>query len=184
MTEVFGESRMQNKDIDLICNCLPLLGGRYIEIGSFCGASASRVLERLIDCHVVCIDNLKPGEGNPDIDEQDYLNLMRNYKARRSRMNVWLGTSTDFLNHTASGKKLFDLSVVDGSHDFQSCYQDLCNSSKLVKIQGKIIVHDYCSDREDLKEVRQATDKFCEEKLWRVSFTRGLSAVLERTYSE
>lgn len=191
MTEIFGQSRMQQGDIDLICELLPDVGGRYVEIGSYCGASAARVLERKKDCHVLCIDNLEPGEGNPDLKTEDYVNLILNYCARRSRMNVFFGSVQD-LRVPFINRRVFDLVVVDGSHSFEACYQDLCCAVNFISWNvrvlptsdsieyGKIVVHDYCSKRKGLKGVKQATDKFCEEFGWRVTQTRALSAVLSK----
>lgn len=174
MTEVFGQSRMQPKDIELICKHLPDVGGRFVEIGSYCGASASIILDLLVDCHCICVDNLDPGQGNPEMVDTDYMALIRNYSARRSRMNVFFGTASQFVTLGVT-TKIWDLVIVDGAHDFQSCYEDLNSAMILSK---KIVVHDYCSSRKDLKGVKQATDKFCKQFDWKILETAALSAVV------
>lgn len=180
MTTIFGESRMQQVEKDMLIDIIPS-GGLYIEIGSLCGASVSYVLDRRPDIDAICIDNLHPGHGNGGITAEHYLNLYRNYDLRRERMNIFIGTAREFQAVCDSYLQI-DVVLVDGDHSEAGCYADLEVADELLagNQEGLILVHDFASAQASFEPVKKATNRFCEVANWRLRRCEGLTGILER----
>ena len=113
----------------------------YLEIGSWEGSSALYILKNFNPKNVVCVDIW-------DLYEDDYKNeqfkrfenFKFNLREYDQKFSFHKDTSDNFFKNN---KKIFNLIYIDGSHEAQQVYRDLCNSWNCLENDGIIICDDY-----------------------------------------
>lgn len=131
----------------------------YMEIGSYCGASASLILQHPFKTDVYCIDplvlNKNHYKGNKS-QEDTLINNLNNFK-KNNTYKVFKNFSND--------KKLLenikniniDILFIDGDHSYNAVINDFKNYEKYVNKNGFIVFDDYL-DKEHSPQVKPAVD--------------------------
>lgn len=128
----------------------------YMEIGSYCGASAALVLSHPGKTVVHCIDPLNLPKSHYK-GQHDQLTMLQNALKEYKDVNIHQGYSQDtkILNEVKDVK--VDMLFIDGDHSYNGVRRDFNNYSPLVVSGGFIIFDDYL-DAKHSPEVRKAVD--------------------------
>lgn len=133
----------------------------YLEIGSYCGASALLMLAHPLPTHVICVDplNLPPSHfnGSKPQDQTLYDNLLQ--LGKNDDFEIIKSGSQDqalieaLYQHDVS----IDILFIDGDHCYAAVIADFLMYEPLVKPGGFIVFDDYC-DNVHSPDVRHAVD--------------------------
>jgi predicted O-methyltransferase YrrM len=134
---------------------------KYLEIGSFCGASASLVLSHEKRVDSVLIDIFS--DPSVDLVERN----LHNFKNPNSTYEFVVGNSQEqeTIKHAKSLVNQVDLFYIDGDHSFNGCLNDFLNYCDLVSPGGYIVFDDY-HDVEYSPQVKHAVDFIVSEFLY------------------
>jgi predicted O-methyltransferase YrrM len=143
-----------------------LLGGEpktYLEIGSYCGASACLMLQHQLPTRVICIDplNLPAAHFGATESQGDVLryNINRFNKFTRE-VAIYRNHSTDpDLHEKLKGEKV-DILFIDGDHAGNVVINDFVYFHQMVNPGGFIVFDDYL-DVVGCPQVRPAVDHIC-----------------------
>lgn len=113
----------------------------YLEIGSWEGNSALYILKNFTTKKVVCVDIWDLYD---DKYKEEHLKRFENFnynlKEFEKKFTFFKNTSDKFFE---INKERFDLIYIDGSHDAQQVYKDICNSWAYLNHNGIIVCDDY-----------------------------------------
>ena len=126
-----------------------------LEIGTFCGASATYLTRVHPQLHVWVVDKFGPGVatggGTRDI-------FLKNVElARPGAIRLLEGDSREVLPRI---QEQFDVVLVDGDHSHEVCLADARNTWRVLRPGGVLLFHDYSY----APGVIQAVDEFAAEK--------------------
>ena len=136
----------------------------YMEIGSYCGASASLLLQHPRKTHVYCIDPLS-------LDKSHFRGHQNQEQTLRQNLEKFKGTNTytvvkglsnsKTVLNTITGVKV-DILFIDGDHTYKGVKQDFSNYEHLVRAGGFIVFDDYL-DSKYSPDVKKAVDDIVKE---------------------
>lgn len=147
-----GPALMLPEEIETAAASIPR-GGRYLELGTWCGSGAALIADRRPDIKIVSVDSFPGFPGGPFLW---WLNA-------RDNMTLFAGSVAAFIEICQPG--LFDVVLVDADHAEKSTTHDLHVATKLVAPGGIILAHDYTPE---WPGVIQAVDTFCQMTAWRI----------------
>jgi hypothetical protein len=123
-----SEMLILEEELEAVVEAIPE-HGRFLEIGSYHGVTASLVAQRRPNATIVCVDPFrKPGSD------------AHWHKNKQPNMTLMKGTVDDLL---ATNPEPFDVALIDGDHRKHPCYRDLWACERLVKADGLRIAHDF-----------------------------------------
>jgi predicted O-methyltransferase YrrM len=128
----------------------------YTEIGTYCGGSASLILQHDFQTEINCID---PLHVLPEQEETLYKN-MEKFNKNKNKYNIHKKFSTDhtFLKYLHNTNFTTDILFIDGDHTKKGATFDFENYKDFVNPGGFIVFDDY-EDYEFSPEVRVAVDE-------------------------
>lgn len=135
----------------------------YMEIGSYCGASASLMLQHPDRTHVICIDplNLPKNRFNGTKDQYNTLkdNLDKYKEGTKSEYTIYKNFSNDkeLLQKLKDNNTKVDLLFIDGDHRYNGVINDFWNYHEFVNPGGFIVFDDYL-DHKYCPQVKRAVD--------------------------
>jgi predicted O-methyltransferase YrrM len=119
----------------------------YLEIGSYCGASALLMLSHPLNTQVICVDplNLPPAhfEGTKSQDETLYDNLCRLGKHQKFEILKSFSQEPSLIEALYRQKISIDILFIDGDHSYSAVISDFQIYEPLVASGGYIIFDDY-----------------------------------------
>lgn len=140
----------------------------YMEIGSFCGASASLMLQHPDKTHVICIDplNLSMKRFNGVKNQYNTLkdNLEKYKEGTRSDYTIHKNYSNDvnLLQKLKDEDTKVDILFIDGDHRYDGVVRDFWNYHEFVNSNGFIVFDDYL-DAKFCPQVKKAVDDIVQE---------------------
>ncbi len=139
----------------------------YCEIGSYCGASASLILQHDYPTEIHCIDplNLKKNHYNGYFDQFTTLkNNLEKFNKNNYEYHIHKNFSTDknLINKFGQDTIGIDMLFIDGDHSYRGVKNDFYNFEKYVNKGGFIIFDDYL-DKKYSPQVRLAVDDIVKE---------------------
>jgi hypothetical protein len=147
-----GYSLMHPEERLFILNSIPRIG-LVCEIGTFQGATCSMWAKERPGVRFLCIEDFS------EVGDESRICLDLWMQNRCKNMDLFLGSSEEF--GRLCRPCAFDVVVVDGNHDYESCLRDLELSFRIVKRSGGIAAHDYCPEQGMFDGVVRAVDEFC-----------------------
>jgi len=119
----------------------------YLEIGCYEGRSLCFISEinkkikiTAVDPFVQYPDNQRTLNSLKFSMKTIYLNFLKNLKIVNKKINFYKKSSKNFF---LINKKKFDLIYIDGSHYYLDVLNDLLQSSKIVNLNGVIVLDDF-----------------------------------------
>lgn len=143
---IYGESIVDGAEKDLLVKYLPD-GGKFLEIGTWDGATVAYILDHRPNATAVSVDNYGGGEGNAMPTSENLCNFFLNAQERKGKMSLFLGTSELFSSLIGVGD--FDLVFVDGDHGEEPAYRDIVRACAMSGLsRGTVAVHDVIKNPE------------------------------------
>ena len=139
MPDILGQSLVCDPEKDTLIQYLPD-AGRFLEIGTWSGATAAYILDHRPGATALCLDTYTGGHGNSVPTSENLWAFTRNAWLRPGRMAMFLGDVTMLLRFSLRAR--FDLVFVDGDHSTVLAYIDLCAAADLCAPGGAIAIHD------------------------------------------
>jgi predicted O-methyltransferase YrrM len=138
-----------------------LLGEKcvYVEIGSYCGASAALMLQHPQTTSVYCIDSLvlPPTHYKGCMSHEETLKKNLEFFKGENEYEIWKGFSHSPEILSKVKELHIDLLFIDGDHTYQAVWRDFENYHPLVNPGGFIVFDDYL-DSLHSPQVRFAVD--------------------------
>lgn len=133
----------------------------YMEIGSFCGASASLILQHPQPTQVYCVDPLNLPWQDPQ--ERILKSNLEKFKGK-NQYEIFQHYSTDpsLLSTLKERGIRVDILLIDGGHEYIDVINDFYNFQEFVNEGGFIVFDDYL-DSEYNPMVKKAVDKIVED---------------------
>ncbi len=123
----------------------------YLEIGSYCGASALLMLAHPYETHILCVDPLilPPAHfgGTKDQDETLYENLSKLGKHQNFEIIKSYAQEASLIEALYRQMISVDILFIDGDHSYSSVISDFQVYEPLVASGGYIIFDDYHDDK-------------------------------------
>jgi glycosyltransferase involved in cell wall biosynthesis/predicted O-methyltransferase YrrM len=142
-----------------------VLGDRqctYLEIGSYCGASALLMLAHPLETQVLCVDplNLPPAHyaGTKSQDETLYDNLSKLGQHQNFEVIKSFSQEASLIEALYRHKISIDILFIDGDHSYSAVISDFQIYEPLVASGGYIIFDDY-HDHEHSPDVHHAVNE-------------------------
>lgn len=155
-----GRSLTGEPQRDAILRAIPP-GGCFLEIGTFCGATARYIADQRPDARVVALDILAVHAAD------NARNIAVNYKTCVARnLNFFLGSSGELAG--LINRPAFHAIMVDGGHHYLEVFRDLEVVRRLLMTPGTVLMHDY-GPQARYAEVIRAADEFCVANKLRVA---------------
>lgn len=143
------EGKTFHHHIHILYDIRTILGNKqikYLEIGSYCGASASLILNHPYPSDVHCIDclNLDKSHYNGIYDQETTLlmNLQKN-KKHNTKYFIHKGYSNDSNTINRVNHHKYDMIFIDGDHSAQGVLNDYNNYMPLLNNGGFLVFDDY-----------------------------------------
>lgn len=137
---------------------------RFLEIGTYQGATAAAMKLAFPDAEIWTIDLPDPRKSRFNAQPKDKVGLAYRELGLSERIEqVWMDAAK--LATPPPRWPRFDLIFVDGDHSEDACYRDLRNSVGSLNAGGVIVAHDY-TDHSDAErppwtqEVHRAVGRF------------------------
>lgn len=140
----------------------------FLEIGCFCGHSASAVLNARGETNLYLVDTFCPHTahafGLADLDELTRKNydIVKKNKEHESSLTLFMGYSSEEKIITQVEESLLEAGVdilhIDGDHGAGAAELDFNNYSELVNSGGYVVFDDY-ADLRHSPEVRPSVDR-------------------------
>lgn len=161
LKSVLTQIRSFHHHTHILYDLRSLLGDNcvYVEIGSYCGASAALMLQHPKKTFVHCIDplTLPPSHYKGTASQEE--TIKRNLEAFRgeNEYKLWKGLSQSprILNNMKD--IAIDILFIDGDHSYEAVWRDFKNYQQFVKSGGFIVFDDYL-DSLYSPQVRLAVD--------------------------
>ena len=125
---------------------------RVCKIGTFQGATCRFLARQRPGCQFLCVDDFSI----PD-DQGAEHTLHCWMQNKLPNMRLYYGTSQEFLRDARLAS--YDVILVDGAHDYESCRVDLAVAQALAVPGGLLLAHDYRSLPSP--GVTRAVDELC-----------------------
>jgi predicted O-methyltransferase YrrM len=138
---------------------------RYLEIGVRRFAATAIILKTCCIELATCVDVWNNNYSNLPNDFESALLIVHHIKENTGvQVEAIQGKSEEVLPKFIVEKRMYDLIVVDGDHNPDSCFNDLMLSSKLLSESGVVLVDDL--GNEPCYELNAVVKEFCEEELF------------------
>jgi SAM-dependent methyltransferase len=129
--------------------------GRYLELGTWCGAAAAWIADARPDATIISVDTFQDHAAGPFLW---WLNARRN-------MRLFVGTGASFCQLCRAGG--FDAVLVDGDHREAGVSEDLRLAVSVLAPGGTILAHDYGDPA--WPGIRAAVDRFLAGGAWGIA---------------
>jgi len=138
----------------------------YLEIGTYCGASACFVGKNNKVKSIYCIDplNLSPSRFGGSISQEKILYNNLDKMNIRQKTKVFKNLSSDKNAVDYFKNKKIDILYIDGDHSFNGVVSDWENYMECVSLGGFVVFDDYY-DLKHSPKVKQAVDFIVKNKL-------------------
>ena len=117
-----------------------LQDGNFLEIGTFDGVAISRLAKQFPKSTFYSVDAFEKGYAT---DGGHVECVLRNTEGCENFVLI-KGRSQTVMRVFGDG--CFDVAFIDGDHAYQSVMEDINNCRRVVKSQGKIVLHDFALD--------------------------------------
>ena len=138
----------------------------YLEIGTYCGASALLMQSHPYPTEIHCVDpmNLDPSHFLGTMSQRDTIEKnIHNYpKPERVHLHQHFSHDKNLLQHFVDTNLAIDLLFIDGNHSYKMVIADFLNFSPFVNKGGFIIFDDYY-DFQFSPQVKPAVDAIAAE---------------------
>lgn len=146
---------------------------RFLEIGTFKGATAAAMALRFPNAEIVTLDLPDTTKSAWNAQPNEQVGIAYKALGLSDSIKQW-DMPSSWLDGEGIWKRegfgRFDLIFIDGDHSEEGCYRDLVNCSKLLHDGGCLVVHDYDESpgaKSWCNDVKRAVDRFCRETNWR-----------------
>ena len=138
----------------------------YLEIGTYCGASASLMQSHPYPTEIHCVDpmNLDPSHFLGTMSQRATIekNINRYPEPERVHLHQHFSNDSDLLQHFVDMNLAIDLLFIDGDHSYKMVIADFVNFAPFVNKGGFIVFDDYY-DFQFSPQVKPAVDALAGE---------------------
>ena len=122
-----------------------------LEIGSWAGDSAKKILDSCPKANLVCVDTWEgcKSDHTGTLTKECYDRIFEQFKSKLSKYRRWASyrmTSDRFFESGYCPQK-FHAVFIDGEHSYEQVCRDIKNSKEALRDGGLIVVHDYMTDQ-------------------------------------